>query len=114
MVLGEMAFTGYCFTSSAHIAPYLEPPRIGPTALFGRALAQRVQAHVIVGYPERPEEGSLPDARGFNSAAVISPSGEVVHNARKSFLFETDKAWAAQGTSRSLFVCNVTRSMFRV
>lgn len=94
-----MAFSGYCFTSPAHIAPFLEPPRIGPTALFGRALAQRIQAHVIIGYPEQPEKGSLPDARGYNSAMCIGPGGEVLHNYRKTFLYETDEAWAAKGAS---------------
>jgi protein N-terminal amidase len=93
-----MAMSGYCFTSPAHIGPFLEPPRIGPTALFGRSLAQRAQAHVIIGYPERPDEGLPAGTRGWNSAAVFGPGGEVLHNARKTFLYETDKAWAAKGT----------------
>jgi protein N-terminal amidase len=34
---------------------------------------------------------------GYNSAVVVSPSGEVVGNYRKSFRFETDKNWAREG-----------------
>ncbi|WWC85581.1 uncharacterized protein L201_000445 [Kwoniella dendrophila CBS 6074] len=34
---------------------------------------------------------------GYNSAVVVSPSGEVVGNYRKTFRFETDKNWAREG-----------------
>ncbi|KAJ9111459.1 hypothetical protein QFC19_001228 [Naganishia cerealis] len=33
---------------------------------------------------------------GYNSAVVVSPTGEVVGNYRKSFLFDTDKTWARE------------------
>ncbi|WVF66248.1 hypothetical protein IAT40_000988 [Kwoniella sp. CBS 6097] len=34
---------------------------------------------------------------GYNSAVVVSPSGEVLGNYRKAFRFETDKNWAKEG-----------------
>jgi protein N-terminal amidase len=33
----------------------------------------------------------------YNSAVIVSPSGTVYDTYRKSFLFETDKAWAKEG-----------------
>lgn len=102
VVLPEMALSGYVFTSPSHVAPFLEPARIGPSALFSRALATRLRCHVVCGYPERPADGAPPDARGFNAAVVVGPTGEVLHNYRKSFLYETDKAWAAEGAYRGV------------
>lgn len=34
---------------------------------------------------------------GYNSAILVAPSGEVLGNYRKTFLFETDKNWARPG-----------------
>ncbi|KAL7410471.1 carbon-nitrogen hydrolase [Mrakia frigida] len=96
VVLPEMAFSGYMFSSPESIAPYLEEPRIGPTALFCRALAKRVCTYVIAGYPEQPSP-ALPEGRGYNSALLVSPGGDVIHNYRKTFLFETDQKWAVAG-----------------
>lgn len=36
---------------------------------------------------------------GWNSAVIVGPEGEVVGNYRKTFRFETDKAWAREGGS---------------
>lgn len=54
-------------------------------------------AYVVAGYPERADP-PLASGKGYNSAIVVSPTGEVVHNYRKTFLYETDKTWAAEGT----------------
>lgn len=96
-----MFLTGYMFTSAADIQPFLELPRIGRTSLFCRELATRYQCWVVGGYPELasgPGEDGLP---GYNSAVLVSPSGEVVGNYRKSFLYDTDKTWAREGESDS-------------
>jgi len=34
---------------------------------------------------------------GWNSAVVVGPQGDVIGNYRKTFRFETDKAWAREG-----------------
>ncbi len=34
---------------------------------------------------------------GYNSAVLVAPSGEVLGNYHKTFLFETDKNWARPG-----------------
>lgn len=101
VVLPEMAFSGYVFSDPSSIAPYLEPPRIGPSSLFCRSTAQRLGCYVACGYPERPQEEG---ERGWNSALIVSPSGEVVHQYRKTFLYETDNNWAREGASPDLRV----------
>jgi len=45
---------------------------------------------------EPPVEDNL---KAYNSAVIVSPTGQVVGSYRKSFLFETDKAWAEEGES---------------
>jgi protein N-terminal amidase len=42
--------------------------------------------------------------KGYNSAVIVSPTGQVVGSYRKSFLFETDKAWAEEGESEVLVI----------
>lgn len=105
-----MAISGYIFTTPTSILPYLEPQRIGPTSLLARSLARRLRCHVIAGYPEELPSDHASGSRvgavenegegvGWNSALVVSPSGEVVGNYRKTFRFETDKNWAREGSS---------------
>ena len=43
---------------------------------------------------------------GWNSAVVVGPQGDVVGNYRKTFRFETDKAWAKEG--KLIFECSVS------
>ncbi|KAJ9095679.1 hypothetical protein QFC21_005551 [Naganishia friedmannii] len=126
LVCPEMALTGYMFTSGEDIKPFLEHPRIGPTALFCRELATTYGCWVIAGYPELAEDETETEAEtraqqseatgtkkegdvgvdakpGYNSAVIVSPSGEVVGNYRKSFLYDTDKTWAREGDGFKVF-----------
>lgn len=117
LVLPEMCLSGYVFNSPISILPYLEAPRIGPTSLLARALATRLGCHVIAGYPEvipsssptttadtapKEMEGEALGV-GYNSAVIVSPTGEVVGNYRKTFRFETDKTWAREGDGFQYF-----------
>lgn len=102
LVCPEMFLAGYMFTSPADIKPFLEPPRIGRTSLFCRELATRYQCWVVGGYPELATgegEGGDQGKPGYNSAVLVSPTGEVMGNYRKSFLYDTDKTWAREGES---------------
>jgi protein N-terminal amidase len=99
LVCPEMFLTGYMFTSSADIKPFLEPPRIGRTSLFCRELATRYQCWVVGGYPELATGEGEEGKPGYNSAVLVSPTGEVMGNYRKSFLYDTDKTWAREGES---------------
>lgn len=93
-----MFLTGYMFTSAQDIQPFLEQPRIGRTSLFCRELATRYQCWVVGGYPELAGDDQGEQGKpGYNSAVLISPTGEVVGNYRKSFLYDTDKTWAREG-----------------
>lgn len=122
LVLPEMCLSGYVFNSPISILPYLEAPRIGPTSLLARALATRLGCHVIAGYPEAIPSSDPPASSptkiadtapkelegegigvGYNSAVIMSPTGEVVGNYRKTFRFETDKNWAREGDGFQYF-----------
>ncbi|GHJ84903.1 hypothetical protein NliqN6_1305 [Naganishia liquefaciens] len=97
LVCPEMFLTGYMFTSAADIQPFLEPPRIGRTSLFCRELATRYKCWVVGGYPELAGYEGDQALPGYNSAVLVSPTGEVMANYRKSFLYDTDKTWAREG-----------------
>lgn len=97
LVLPELAFTGYNFPSLAAIKPYLEPTAAGATTTWAKETAKRLNCHIIVGYPEYCAE----DGRNYNSTVTVSPTGEVLLNYRKSFLYYTDETWAAEGPAGS-------------
>jgi protein N-terminal amidase len=121
-----MALSGYMFSKPSEVVPYLEQKKKGPTSMLVSELAARLQCHVIAGYPEALEDGATaaivngsappsysaeqvqgvvqPDAMvGYNSAVLAAPSGEIVGNYRKTFLFETDKNWSREGDGFSYF-----------
>ncbi|KAJ3099325.1 Carbon-nitrogen hydrolase [Phlyctochytrium bullatum] len=51
LVLPEMAFSGYVFTGKDHIRPYIEDPATGPTVMWAKATARRLNCFVQVGFP---------------------------------------------------------------
>ncbi len=106
LVLPELAFTGYNFPSVEAIKPYLEPTVAGPSTEWAIQTARRLQCYVTVGYPEvfslSLPGGSLDgtaqdEPKNFNSTVTVSPTGEVLSNYRKSFLYYTDETWATEG-----------------
>ncbi|RMY42781.1 hypothetical protein D0865_11705 [Hortaea werneckii] len=98
LALPELAFSGYNFPNLEAIKPYLEPTTSGPSTQWAITTAQRLKCHVIVGYPEiyTPADGS--DSCNYNSTVTVSPTGEVLNNYRKSFLYYTDETWAVDYT----------------
>ncbi|KAK7690121.1 hypothetical protein QCA50_006770 [Cerrena zonata] len=106
--LPELIFTGYVFSGSEHISPYLEEPGKGPTSRFCSSLAKQLSCYVTAGYPERlasherqaavTEDGQVIQQVGANSAVVYDPQGKFVGNYRKTNLYETDMTWARRGT----------------
>ncbi|PSK56686.1 Protein N-terminal amidase [Elsinoe australis] len=95
LVLPEMAFSGYSFTSLESITPLLEPTSAGPSTLWAQVTARRLQCHVCVGYPE---SCTVEPSKNYNSLVTVSPAGEVIAHYRKSFLYYTDETWAAEGS----------------
>jgi protein N-terminal amidase len=58
---------------------------------------------VTVGYPETAAPpGSDSDGPYYNSTVTVSPSGEILANVRKHFLYYTDETWANEGVNTSL------------
>ena len=104
-------YTGYNFTDSESIRPYLENPGTGPTSVFCSELAQRLKCYVTAGFPERLEHSdsttntpqhlanthSSSPPVGANSAVLYGPTGKLVSLYRKTNLFETDRTWAIPG-----------------
>ena len=92
VVLPEMAFPGYSFNNLAEISPFLEEPVAGyPTFDWCSSQAIRLQAYVFCGYAEKCGE------RAYNAMMAISPTGSLIINYRKNFLYVTDKTWALEG-----------------
>ena len=92
VVLPEMAFPGYSFNDLAEISPLLEEPVAGyPTFDWCSSQAIRLQAYVFCGYAEKCGE------RAYNAMMAISPTGSLIINYRKKFLYFPDKTWALEG-----------------
>lgn len=54
---------------------------------------------MTVGYPEKATNGSdAASLASYNSTVTVSPTGEIVANYRKTFLYYTDDSWATEGT----------------
>ncbi|KAG0368433.1 Carbon-nitrogen hydrolase [Gamsiella multidivaricata] len=99
LVLPEMAFTGYVFTSKEHIRPYLEDAETGPSVQWAKTQAVRLGAHVQVGYPEKRiinEEDKFHE-EFYNSVCFVSPEGNLLATYSKHFLYYTDENWAEEG-----------------
>lgn len=92
ILLPELALTGYNFTSPTHIAPYLESLGKGKSYEFGKMVSKRWNCMTLLGYPEKYQTAEN-SQKIYNSAVLIDPKGEVVHNYRKTHLYETDKTW---------------------
>ncbi|KAL2794995.1 carbon-nitrogen hydrolase [Aspergillus keveii] len=104
LVLSEMALTGYNFPSLDAVKPYVEPAGKGRTAAWARETARRLQCMICVGYPEieftiSEEEGESQQENYYNSLLIISPTGSILHNYRKTFLYYTDETWASEGSA---------------
>ena len=124
LVLPELAFTGYNYPSRESIKPYLEPTTAGPTTQWAISTAKRYRCHVIAGYPELstdlddsvqpPGDGPSTDPiyKCYNSTVTVSPTGEILANYRKSFLYYTDESWAAEGPTG--FFCDSLGSLGKV
>ncbi|EMC96912.1 hypothetical protein BAUCODRAFT_69012 [Baudoinia panamericana UAMH 10762] len=117
LVLPEMAFSGYNFPNVSAITPYLEPTTSGPTTRWAATIAKQYQCYVIVGYPEiaTMSDGTTVN---YNSTVTVGPSGEVLNNYRKSFLYYTDETWAIEGfrsnSTQQPFFCGDIEGLGRI
>ncbi|KAL3463973.1 carbon-nitrogen hydrolase [Aspergillus heterothallicus] len=103
LVLSEMALTGYNYPSLDAVKPYVEQAGKGRTAAWAIETAKRLKCTVCVGYPEveiadSGEVGGEQQPKYYNSLLVVSPTGSILHNYRKTFLYYTDETWASEGS----------------
>ena len=125
LVLPELAFTGYNYPSYESIKPYLEPTTAGVTTQWAISTAKRLGCHVIAGYPEISTDAddatkhmssngspAEPVYKRYNSTVTVSPTGKILANYRKSFLYYTDESWAAEGSTG--FFCDTLGSLGKV
>ncbi|KAI9221463.1 carbon-nitrogen hydrolase [Blastocladiella britannica] len=95
LLLPEMCFTGYTFTSHEDIAPFVESPVHGRTVKWCQEQARRMGAWVVAGFPSVDPESGL----YYNSQCVVDRTGTVVTIYHKHFLFMVDEHWATEGPS---------------
>lgn len=87
VVLPELALTGYNFESPESIKPFKEVSGQGSTAKWALTMAKELNSYVCIGYPEKVSETT------YNSALLVSPSGKVVANYRKTHMYNVDQVW---------------------
>jgi protein N-terminal amidase len=95
--------TGYNFPSREQIDPYLEPTTSGTTTKWAQETAQIYRCYVTVGYPEKTiisGTDTNENVINYNSAVTVSPTGTVLANYRKRYLYYTDETWAAEGDNK--------------
>lgn len=97
ILLPEFAVTGYNFPSRDDIEPYLSKAGAGPSASLARELSDKYKCFTVIGYPEKHEE------KIYNSAMVIDDAGTLIHNYRKTHLYETDEKFGCSENPDSLF-----------
>ena len=75
LILPEMAFTGYVFSSREEIEPFLESPNLRcPSITWAKSTAQKLSCFVCVGFPELSD-----DSKAYNSMAVVDRNGDLAH-----------------------------------
>lgn len=84
----EMAFIGYNFRDPEHIMEETEELGNGESYAFCVELARKLRSYVIFGYAEKKKQGK--EVVLYNSACLINREGDLVTNAHKSHLYESD------------------------
>lgn len=91
IVLPELGVTGYNFSSSNAIKPYLESydNKTGNnfSLTLAKSISEKYNCFTVIGYPESSSNLI------YNSCALFNRQGELIHNYRKTFLYETDEVW---------------------
>lgn len=92
LVLPELAFSGYQFTTRDEVLDLSERVPDGPTTRVCVDLARCYNMHLVVGLPERDGD------RCYNSAIVVGPSG-FLGCYRKTHLFFEETLFFSPGDS---------------
>jgi protein N-terminal amidase len=86
IVLPELAFTGYNFTSPSHIIPFVETTTSSPSREWAREVARNRQCSVLIGLPTQ-------ETNRHNTAILVDATGVTLHEYHKHHMFETDYHW---------------------
>ncbi|ODV96104.1 hypothetical protein PACTADRAFT_49511 [Pachysolen tannophilus NRRL Y-2460] len=114
VVLPELALTGYNFANQKAIEPFLESTTSGPSTDFGVQISKRYNCFTLIGYPEKSiitTKSQIQDTSNdfeiYNSAVLISPTGSILFNYRKNFLYETDEKWGCSSNPKGFQTFNL-------
>ncbi|KAH3902833.1 amidase SCDLUD_000425 [Saccharomycodes ludwigii] len=96
IIFPEFGLTGYNFHSKAQIEPYTTFNNKGYNYDFAKKVSNEFQCYTILGYPEKFISKETKKLSLYNSTMVINADGKLVHNYRKSFLYDTDEEWGCE------------------
>jgi protein N-terminal amidase len=111
LVLPELAFSGYNFHSLEEIKPFLEPTTSGVSTQWAIQVAQHYSCHVTIGYPEIASPTPTHPSHQYNSTVTVSPTGQILANYRKSFLYYTDETWSSEGPGDNTHILSNAASL---
>ncbi|MBM3236278.1 acyltransferase [Candidatus Poribacteria bacterium] len=92
LVLPELFNTGYLFSSESELEELAEGIPSGATTRALKKLAEERNVYLVAGIAEEA------DGKFYNSAVLVSPSGEV-NVYRKAHLFNEEKRWFTPGNT---------------
>lgn len=119
IVFPELALTGYCFDDKDDINLFcdlISSKDVGKAMIlddfedisriksvyYGAQIAKKYNSNVIMGFPRFDNETNL----YYNSIALISKDGLLLHLYDKKHLYYTDETWATEGSNWSLYNLN--------
>jgi protein N-terminal amidase len=80
IVLPEMSFTGYCFTSKQDIKNHIET-NTGISLNWAKEQALKFKSFIQFGHPR------ISNNLYYNSTTLVNPKGELVYTYDKHFLY---------------------------
>jgi len=96
VVLPELAFTGYNFSTRESIEPFSERAEAGKTLKILQTQAQKHRIYIVAGFPELDGDSI------YNSSMLVGAEG-LVGTYRKVHLFDNEKKILAQGDDFTVF-----------
>ncbi|KAI7959567.1 hypothetical protein MJO28_003358 [Puccinia striiformis f. sp. tritici] len=108
LILPEMAFTGYSFTSFEDIEPFIESEVDGLSITWAKNTAQKLNCHVMIGFPQRIVEPGVREI--YNALGIVSNRGELIQVYHKTQLYPpVDPLWARPGDGFLVIDLNIAR-----
>ncbi|KAA1108296.1 Carbon-nitrogen hydrolase [Puccinia graminis f. sp. tritici] len=107
LMLPEMAFTGYSFTSFEDVVPFAESED-GISITWAKKTAQKLNCHVMLGFPQRIQRAGVRQV--YNALGIVSNQGELIKVYHKTQLYPpVDDLWAKPGEGFLVIDLNIAR-----